>query len=307
MRVFFHNFNPSSNSGPNKFTRQLFNNLLSRGKVSIAREQNTADVEFCLISMAAKKIKPALLRLDGIYFNTSQDFTSQNAPIRYAYQEADHVVFQSRFNRALTEHWFGKKQSCSVIHNSADLEIINSIKTDQWDNFVEKDREVWSCASSWRPHKRLKENLRYFLEKAPPEALMLVAGKDADLESVETYNSESGGRIRYLGELDYYSLVSMYKRSKKFLHLSFIDHCPNVVVDAQAAGCEIVCSSTGGTSELVQNGEIILEPEWDFSPIELYKPPSMNFEKAEKVSKTITSTEITETADMYFDRLASII
>ena len=67
---------------------------------------------------------------------------------------------------------------------------------------------------------------------------------------------------------------------KYFLHLAWLDHCPNVVVDAQAAGCNVICSSSGGTSEIVYNGKIINEPIWDFSPIRLYYPPDIkpNFE-----------------------------
>ena len=69
------------------------------------------------------------------------------------------------------------------------------------------------------------------------------------------------------------SLLSLYKRSSTFVHLAYLDHCPNVVVDAQAAGCKIVCSSTGGTHEIVDNGIVILEDEWDMKPCTLYKPP----------------------------------
>ena len=42
-------------------------------------------------------------------------------------------------------------------------------------NTFGKDTEVWSCASSWRPHKRLNENIRYFLEFAPKNSILAVA------------------------------------------------------------------------------------------------------------------------------------
>ena len=45
-----------------------------------------------------------LLRLDGIWFNSDQDYNLQNAPIKYAYDNADTVVFQSEFNKILTEN-----------------------------------------------------------------------------------------------------------------------------------------------------------------------------------------------------------
>ena len=46
-----------------------------------------------------KKIKPMLLRVDGIYFNSAHDYNEQNRPINHAYENADVVVFQSAFNK----------------------------------------------------------------------------------------------------------------------------------------------------------------------------------------------------------------
>ena len=72
----------------------------------------------------------------------------------------------------------------------------------------------------------------------------------------------------------------MLLRSNVFLHLAWLDHCPNVVVDALACGCKIICSSSGGTKEIAgPNAILIEEEEWDFKPLDLYNPPLMNFSK----------------------------
>lgn len=280
MKVFTHNFNPHSNSGPNKFTRTLFASLINNGLVKLSN-QDEADVEFCLIQQQVHKAKPMVLRLDGIYFNSEQDFKQQNAPIRFAYENADAVIFQSNFNKQLTESWFGPHKNGHVIHNAADNFLINSVNTDIWDDKFGKDVEVWSCAASWRPHKRLDENIRYFLEFAPKDAVLAVAGKDAKVSSL---TNSIQGRLVFLGELDYISLLSLYKKSSTFIHLAYLDHCPNVVVDAQAAGCRIVCSSTGGTHEVVDNGIMVLEDEWDFKPCALYNPSKMDFGNVKEIA-----------------------
>ncbi len=101
----------------------------------------------------------------------------------------------------------------------------------------------------------------------------------------------SDKRIVLMGDLDYMSLLSLYKRSTTFVHLAYLDHCPNVVVDAQAAGCLVICSSTGGTSEIVSNGIIVIEKDWDLKPLKLYSPPKMNYELTSNVS-TIKCKEI---------------
>ena len=126
MKLCINNFNPYSNSGPNKFTRQLINRMIEDKDVSIEPNAAYADVVFALISLAQNKVKPILLRLDGIYFNSAQDYVKQNSPIRYAYSQADVVVFQSEFNKKLTESWFGEHPNPKIIRNASDEKLIKA-------------------------------------------------------------------------------------------------------------------------------------------------------------------------------------
>jgi glycosyltransferase involved in cell wall biosynthesis len=303
MKVFAHNFDPTSNSGPNKFTRTLFNQLIKDSKVVLSN-QKEADVEFCLIQQQVHKVKPMLLRLDGIWFNSDQDYNRQNAPIKFSYQNADAVVFQSEFNKKLTEYWFGEHSNSYVIRNAADLNLIKSANSNFWDKKFGKDTEVWSCASSWRPHKRLNENIRYFLEFAPKDAIFAIAGA-LGMDDAKIIPSDK--RIVLLGDLDYMSLLSLYKRSSTFVHLAYLDHCPNVVVDAQATGCKIVCSSTGGTNEIVSNGIIIHEKPWDFKPTKLYNPPEIDFSKRyRKRVNEESNTSIVNCSEKYYNVIEGI-
>lgn len=296
-----------SNSGPNKFTRQLAKCLIDQKKIEISQSQKDADVEFALINLQREKVKPTILRLDGIYFNSSQNYNQQNEPIKYAYKSADHVVFQSDFNKLLTEHWFGSHNSSSVIRNGSDLELIKQIDDKLLDGIIDRSTEIWSCASSWRPHKRLEENLRYFCQNSPKNCVMVVAGNNADLSIVKKYNIESGGRVIYVGDLEYPQLISLYKRSNTFVHLAYLDHCPNVVVDARSAGCQIVCASSGGTKEIAgQNAHIIMEKEWNYDPIELYNPPVLSFEKNEK-NVLDSELDIKKVADRYYQEFKKLI
>jgi glycosyltransferase involved in cell wall biosynthesis len=308
LNIFTHNFNPNSNSGPNKFTRQLFAHLIDNDKVNIVNNQQAADVEFCLIQQSASKVKPMLLRLDGIWFNSDQDYNFQNAPIKYAYDNADAVVFQSEFNKILTEKWFGKHKNCYIIRNAPDISYVDSINPEDHlpELILREKREIWSCASSWRPHKRLKENIRYFLEYAPQDAVLHIAGNGAIEHDFAGWSTDQFKRIKYLGELDYPSLISLYKKSSTFIHLSYLDHCPNVVVDAQSAGCKIVCSSSGGTSEIVNNGIVINEDEWDYSPLKLYHPPVMDFDNCVEICSQFNSS-ISECSKSYYKVMRDLL
>ena len=78
-----------------------------------------------------------------------------------------------------------------------------------------------------------------------------------------TDNKVDDSRIIYVGNRSQNELYSIYKSSKYFLHLAWLDHCPNVVCDARGCGCQIICSSSGGTQEIAGDDAIIIEEDWN--------------------------------------------
>jgi len=290
LKILFDNADFSSSSGPNSFARKLAEELLKR-KHSV-NEMSDPDIQLSFI-MASQNIGiPIIQRLDGIYFNSEQDWKSLNTPIKQTYDIATGIIFQSNFNKVLSEKYFGKKIKSIVINNGTDLSVIESIpalKHPAIDNF----ENVWSCASSWRPHKRLKENVRYFLEHGAPNDCLVIAGDHPDYKIQHE-------RVFYIGNLTWDQLISLYKRSKYFIHLALMDHCPNVVVDARASGCKIICSSSGGTKEIAgKNSVIIQDMEWDFTPFKLYQPPELDFSRQCESPENIKSIDIKDVADSY--------
>ena len=272
MKVLFDNVNVTSNSGPNAFGKKLLDQLKKDGHEASTTLSNP-DVQLSFIFATQKKTKMAL-RLDGIYFNTKQDWKSQNKQIQSSYALAEKIVFQSNFNKALSERYFGSKDNV-VINNGTCLESIEKIRAidaPQLDSFS----EIWTCASSWRPHKRLRDNVQYFLECAPGSAGLVVLGENPDYLLKHP-------RVIYASQQSWETCISIYKRSKVFLHLAFLDHCPNVVIDARACGCNLVVSSSGGTKEIAGlDAKIVQDLEWDFEPLDLYSPPPLDYSKITK-------------------------
>ena len=269
MKVRFDNVDFTSSSGPNNFGQKLAREMSSRPGIEIVNEAHDVQISFIQMSNI---FDPTILRLDGIYFNTRQDWKSQNDQIQKSYELAQHVIVQSNFNKLLVENYFGKKEDITVIRNGTSIDLIDQVPfANLGPNFINKD--IWMCASSWRPHKRLKDNIEYFLNFAPENAVMLIAGKNPD------YNPNNP-RVFYVGNLAWHEMISLMKRASTFVHLSWLDHCPNVVVDARACECKIICSSSGGTPEIAgANSIIIEEDDWDFSPIDLYDPPKIDFNR----------------------------
>ena len=296
MKIFLDNIDFKSSSGPNSFGAKLASQLEKTG--SRINKDEKPDIQLSFIQ-TTRKIAPLIQRLDGIYFNSEQDWKTQNKPIQQTYNISNGVIFQSNFNKQLTEKYFGKKDKFKVINNGTDLDLISKIPAlsdPQLDNF----ENVWSCASSWRPHKRLAENVRYFLENSKEDDCLIIAGSNPDYQI-------SHDRIFYTGNLEWPQLISLYKRANYFLHLALMDHCPNVVVDARASGCKIICSSSGGTKEIAgDNSVIIQDMEWDYLPFKLYDPPKLDFSKKIK-QEFQCSIDIKDVASKYFNFFKEIV
>ena len=296
MRILLDNVNVNSSSGPNSFGRRLIIESQKIGHI-MGPDVFDPDIQLSFIMATQKKAKMAL-RLDGIYFNSQQDWERLNTPIKHSFDQAELVVYQSNFNQNLTERYFGVAKKSVVINNGTCLQTIGAIPKLNHPE-LDKYSEAWSCASSWRPHKRLKENIGYFLEKSPEDSCLVVAGENPD-------HVVKHPRILYAGQLSWEQCVALYKRSSTFLHLAFLDHCPNVVVDARAAGCKLIVASSGGTKEIAGPNSVVVEDhDWDLSPLDLYSPPPLDYSK-QKTNEIISDVDIVNVSRRYIEALESI-
>jgi len=296
LKILLENVNLSSTSGPNSFAQKLVKYMTSYDDVSF--DDVPPDVRLCFIESNTSRSYgvPLYQRLDGIYFNTQQNHILQNAAMKSTYKIADGVIFQSEFNKELIFKYFGPHDNYSIIHNGADSLAINDNEVAQ----VLNCEKLWCCASSWRPHKRLNENLEYFLSHKEEGDCMVVAG------DVATQDRLTHDNIHYAGVLTQQQLYALYKAADYFIHLAWLDHCPNVVVDARACGCQIICSSTGGTKEIAGSNAIVIEEDpWNFEPVELYSPPKLNFDRKIKNDKGDSEYDMSVVAKQYLDFLSS--
>ena len=273
MNIFLENTDLGSTSGPNYFAQKLLKYLELRGVT--ANSHLPYDLKLTFIqSHGTRPDLPMIQRLDGIYFNANFDCARMNYNIKKTYEKADAVVFQTHFNKNLIFKWFGPHDFWRVINNGADmLYLDNFIQSPDIINQFENFENVWSCAAHWHVFKRLRDNVEYFLTYGGEKDCLVVAGTSPDYVIDHP-------RVFYVGNLNTEQLLTLFKISKYFIHLAYLDHCPNVVIDARATGCEIICSSAGGTREIVgRSATIIEEPEWDFSFLDIKKPPQMNYDK----------------------------
>jgi len=296
FKIYFDNVNFQSASGPNSFARKLAKELINQD-CDIVNDNPDAQISIIQTNVRLAKV---LLRLDGIYFNSEQNWKQLNAPLQQSYNQAEGVIYQSNFNKALIEKYFGKHQNSHVIPNGTNFQAIQNIPILQSNSLIANFENIWTCASQWRPHKRLNENIKYFQNFSNKNDCLLIAG------DVGINDQIKHDRIFYIGMLNWTQLISVFKASKYFIHLAFLDHCPNVVIDARACGCHIICASSGGTHEIAgANSTIVQDLKWDLEPIKLYEPPKLDMSVTQK-NKHNTDIDIKNTCKQYIQILRNI-
>jgi glycosyltransferase involved in cell wall biosynthesis len=288
MKIYFSNVNFSSNSGPNTFASRLANQFTIKGHNIVESHVKHYDIFLCFIETLIKP-RPSskfIQRLDGIWFKPGQ-FETHNKNIKWAYENCSHVVWQSEFDRNMTQHHWGMKNG-SVIHNGIDFKVPDTKVnyTNIKDLKLQTSGRIFVTSASWHRQKRLKENIHFFLKNRNEDDLMLVLGKDPDFF---IDNPEISKKIIYTGQLSHSQCLEIYKHSDWMIHLAWLDHCPNVVVEALSQGCPVICTDSGGTKEIVKENGIII-PEQTSYALELTDydmPYRLNIPKINLIKPTM--------------------
>lgn len=269
MRLHLSNVNLNSRSGPNSFAGRLCDRLIGNGHDIVGSlEEYDSMLAFIEATSPVRRGARLIQRLDGIWFKP-EEYEKNNRLIKATYNSSDHVVFQSDFDRKMITHHWGDPKSFSVIHNGIDLGFVE-IKNPQVKILSEKFKRVFVSSASWHRQKRLQENTELFLKLAgeDDDSCFLVLGRNPDFVV-------SHPRIFYTGEIDHATCLEIYRISTWMIHLAWLDHCPNVVVEALSQGCPVICSDSGGTQEIVKDNGIVI-PEnlrYNFELLDYDSPP----------------------------------
>lgn len=284
MKIYFDNVDFNSRTGPNSFVTRLARALANRGHV--IADHGDYDVALCLIEKTHRlnNRKPFVQRLDGIWFKP-EEIKTRNVNIKKTFDEATAVVFQSEFNKKQITGWWGHKEISSVIHNGVDpheveaAQITAKINVDELRTRFEK---IFVCSSNWHSQKRFIDNVRLFahLRKTYPFSCLLVMGSNPPINQIGSAGIENNiiNNIYFTYNQPHDVCLKVYKEADYFFHLAWLDHCPNVVCEALACGTPVVCSSDGGTAELVKEYGVILRDsiEYDYQPTNYDNPPQID-------------------------------
>jgi len=225
------------------------------------------DISFIFSAGLFRPFSKNIVRLDGLYFdlnNTRYNCDKLNRKIFRAYRRADGVIFQSEFDYELfCKFAFKPKCQYTIIPNGTPESFSPNGERKKY-NY----EKTIICSSKWRAHKRVDCIIKGFLEYGDPSTGLVIIG-DGINGKIQHPN------IEYTGRIPPEDLPRYLRGADGFVHLSWLDHCPNTVVEALSCGLPVLCTDNGGTKELVGSNGIIMqcEDKYDFTKVDLYNPP----------------------------------
>lgn len=309
MKVYFDNVSwEAEHTGPNCFAKRLAIQLAHLG-ISVA-DPDDYDIALVFIEPTSKLDvrKPFIQRLDGIWFAPEQMHGGMNRGIHAAYDAAARVIWQSQFDRAMTTKWFGDRKG-SVIPNGVEIQA-TTLRSEALIEIRARFDKVFVCSANWHPQKRLRDNVELFRNVRAtqhPNSCLIVLGNNPDYQVADK-------SIFYTGSIRHDLCAEIYSMADWMIHLAWLDHCPNVVVEAIGQGCPVICSSEGGTKELVlpNNGIVIADATpYGYELVDYDNPPRVPLNIPSLPVMTFgadsASVDIVKCAEAYADALRSAL
>jgi glycosyltransferase involved in cell wall biosynthesis len=286
MRIFFDGVNFESRTGPNSFALRLARQLSLMGHVVADPDDYDVALVFVEATQRLDRRRPYVHRLDGFWMKPSELASGRNDGIRRTYSDASAVVWQSEFDRGMTLRWFGHPSGPgTVIRNGVPIVPRESIVMPSGLERLRKEHdEVFVCSANWHPQKRLRANIELFrrVRRDPRRSCLIVLGDHPDV----VVRSSPDDRVFYAGSIPHDDCLALYSVADWMIHLAWLDHCPNTVVEALSVGTPVVCSPAGGTVELLAGhnavgqdeprGLTIDEPPHDMSLADYDSPPDVS-------------------------------
>ena len=259
-----------ANEGPKIFLRRLKQSWHSDPSIKILHNINPF-TNINLFSGFARNYfgTKYVMRIDGVFMDLDQLTQTQKEVMdrmRESVSSASGVIFQSEFSkRAYAAYVDGSSsQNSLVINNGAP---INKENVTFRGSLGIPDQIVILCSSNWRYHKRLSSIVQVvnILNRHATRFHLVVLGSGAN-----RYLPTDKSWITWHGNISPHLLYRYYKSADVYLHLAYIDNCPNTLIEAIANGLPVVTSNLGGAHELVLNANAGIVADCD-EPIDIGK------------------------------------
>jgi len=272
MKVHLDNVNMSSSSGPNSFGKRLAMALIESGHEVELHDGTHADVSIVFIEPSGRPLaKKVIQRLDGIWFSP-EEFETKNSSIKKLYQSADGVIWQSEFDKEMITKWWKFPKKGAVIHNGINAREIKKFQIPALEQIRQQYEMLFVCSANWHPQKRLLQNIELYkhLRNFYSSAALIVLGSNP-IKVADPH-------IFYAGSQPHEICLEIFSAANWMLHLAWLDHCPNTVIESLSQGTPVICSEHGGTKELIKGYGIILNEKvnYNFELTDYENPPKID-------------------------------
>lgn len=275
-------------SGKQNFAVSLAKAMSRRGiKITSPRSSHV----HLVFVKGVKKGGINVLRLDGAWMNSKINSAAKNAKIRKVMKQCKGVIYQSKYSRKVCRKMIGHHKRSCIIYNGCDPKYFR--------NPHKHSKPYILTYSRWRPHKRLNAIVEGFLSSGVSQEYDLLVGG-------EVANKVNHDSILYLGNVEYKKMMNIVAGSTFVVHLAYLDCCPNSVVESLVAGKPVLCSSSGGTGELVRgSGYQISDVPYSYDVIDLYNIDIPDIDKVIKGYISLAASDKTvHRQDLHIDTVA---
>ena len=311
MRIHFDNANFAAPTGPNTLARRLALAFDELGHTVTVGNATDADVSLVFIERSGAPLaKKYVHRIDGIWFKP-QDYEHRNKNIKVTFDAADAIVWQSAFNKRQISGWWGDKEKNTIIHNGIKISPVTKFTSPELEQIRRSYDKVFVCSSNWHSQKRLQANIDMYHhlrdDVLGEKCCLIVMGQNA-------FPFVGDPHVFYANSVPEDIYMQVYSMADWMIHLAYLDHCPNVVVECLSQETPVICSSDGGTKELISEFGIIVNEEtpYDFTLKDYDSPPNIDVKQVTSLppKKSLGphhDIDITNVAKKYIELFESIL
>jgi len=279
------NYFSRGKTGKGRFAQRLVKVWREIGVDVTTDSRIKADIALHIGRMNYKsKARKHVLRVGPANIDTNMNWKKINREKAASVKAADAIVYQSKYSRKIYHNLVCRPDKPEiVIFNGADPRDYNVQPYNNHFQYI-----FLASTRVWLKQKRLKTIIRSFLEADIHGSRLIVCGNTQGVE--RKYGDLNN--LMFTGNISDMVLARMYKSCIAMIHLTFVDACPNSVVEAQVAGLPVIHTDQGGTKEIVKCGCEIKDKPFKYKPVDLNKPPKIDRKELISAMRKIIDSKV---------------
>ena len=265
--------------GPSTKFRSLTRRFPHVGKgFNILYSFNADNTPAGLCRMAKRAGIPIVYNANGVRIKAGlvEDWQEENERRRGVFEMADYVLFQSEFSRECHRRFIAEAPCPSeVLYNAVDCRQFSPAAARP-----ERPLTLLTTAKFRDLHRLLPLlDACAILKHEMRDIRFIVAGPFLRMrdEACIRYSCRRlgiDGQVEIRGPYIREDAEAVFRSADVYVHAKQVDACPNAVIEAMACGLPVVCTSSGGTPELVGDGEggICVPCEMNYDVLQFPEP-----------------------------------